>query len=219
MRFPPLTVIACVVAAVSAQANSGSNPNPFKVPEGFMLTAGQPSTIQWTPTTQGPVTLTLRDGAASNLDKGTVIISSDSDPNQVNYTPQFVVESSNTVASMTDSSVDASSMMSASASSIVSASVSSMASATASMMSATFTMSGQSTMASVSARSATTGTTSSDSSSSISRSSTGAATTGAPTTDAQAQASSAPTSGASVRNLLNMQGGMAAMLFGVVAVF
>ena len=38
-----------------------------------MVTAGKPATIQWTPTTQGPVSLTLRSGAKSNLDKGTVI--------------------------------------------------------------------------------------------------------------------------------------------------
>ena len=38
-----------------------------------MLTAGKPSTITWKPTTSGTVTLTLREGANSDLSQGSVI--------------------------------------------------------------------------------------------------------------------------------------------------
>ena len=69
MHFAPLSVVAGLIAIVAAQ----STDNPFKIDSGFMITAGMPTTIQWTPTTQGPVSLTLRSGASSNLNKGTVI--------------------------------------------------------------------------------------------------------------------------------------------------
>lgn len=69
MLFSAFALVAGLAAAVAAQ----STENPFTVDSSFMVTAGQSSTITWTPTTQGPVTLTLRDGAASDLNKGTVI--------------------------------------------------------------------------------------------------------------------------------------------------
>ena len=50
-----------------------ANPNPFNVPEGFSLTAGKPTTLKWTPTTPGTVTLRLREGPSNNLNEGTVI--------------------------------------------------------------------------------------------------------------------------------------------------
>ena len=71
MRFAALSALACLLAAVVAQ--TGTGPNPPTVSSGFMVTAGQPATLTWTPTTSGPVTLTLRSGAASDLNKGTVI--------------------------------------------------------------------------------------------------------------------------------------------------
>ena len=70
MRFIFLA-FAAYSAAVLAQTTTG--PNPFKVPQGFSLTAGKPMNIQWTPTTSGTVTLRLRNGANSDLNSGTVI--------------------------------------------------------------------------------------------------------------------------------------------------
>ena len=73
MHFAPLTIIASLVAAVVAQSNGA---NPFNIPTGgYQLTAGKAQTFTWNPTTSGPVTLTLRSGASSSLDKGTVIAS------------------------------------------------------------------------------------------------------------------------------------------------
>ena len=69
MLFSVFALLAGLAATVAAQ----STENPFTVDSSFMVTAGQASTVTWTPTTQGPVTLTLRDGAASDLNKGTVI--------------------------------------------------------------------------------------------------------------------------------------------------
>ena len=71
MQLATLTSLALFVASAIAQS---SNANPFNIPNGgYMLTAGQPSTITWKPTTSGTVTLTLREGANSDLSKGTVI--------------------------------------------------------------------------------------------------------------------------------------------------
>jgi len=71
MRFALCYSIACLMTAAIAQTSSSASPPT--VSDGYMVTAGKPSTFTWTPTTQGPVTLTLRSGAASDLNKGTVI--------------------------------------------------------------------------------------------------------------------------------------------------
>ena len=65
----------------AAVAQGGTKANPPTVPSDYSVTAGQPSTFTWKPTTQGPVTLTLRSGAASDLNKGTVIACKPSFPN------------------------------------------------------------------------------------------------------------------------------------------
>ncbi|KAL9611797.1 MAG: hypothetical protein Q9167_003565 [Letrouitia subvulpina] len=109
-------------AAVFAQ----DKPNPFTVPSTYMATAGQPSTVTWQPTTPGTVTIRLRSGASSDLENGVVIgshidnngkytftlppstvrnsdytleIVSDTNPDMVNFSAPFVVESKNTVES------------------------------------------------------------------------------------------------------------------------
>lgn len=71
MRLAPFSALACLLTAVVAQTSTG--PNPPTVSSDFMVTAGQPATLTWSPTTSGPVTLTLRSGAASDLNTGTVI--------------------------------------------------------------------------------------------------------------------------------------------------
>ncbi|KAL9100603.1 MAG: hypothetical protein Q9163_004040 [Psora crenata] len=216
MLFGSLTLIASLAAPIAAQTNPGNNPNPFEVPGGFMLRAGQPTTIQWTPTTHGPVTLTLRNGAGSNLNPGTVIasgipnsgsysvtlpadttrnsdytlqISSDSNPSQVNYTPQFLVESQNTVASVTDSSATTA---------------------------ATSTMS---TITRASMRSASTMSAFSLSNSSTSVPSSASASSGSARATAETQAILAPTSFGGASKVSNVHVGMAAMLLGALALF
>lgn len=47
--------------------------NTFQIPPGFSLTAGQPTTLKWSPDTPGTVSLYLRTGASSALDKGQLI--------------------------------------------------------------------------------------------------------------------------------------------------
>ena len=71
MHLTILTNLALLVASAVAQSSSA---NPFNIPNGgYALIAGKASTITWKPTTSGSVTLTLREGANSNLNKGTVI--------------------------------------------------------------------------------------------------------------------------------------------------
>lgn len=73
MQFRILSLFALVATAVVAQQSS-SGDNAFKIPPGgIAFTAGQPATISWTPSTQGTVTLKLREGAESALNPGTVI--------------------------------------------------------------------------------------------------------------------------------------------------
>ena len=68
-----LTIFA-PLATLLAVALAADDPNPFKIPQGgYSFTAGKPTTLNWTPTTGGTVTLTLRQGASNNLDEGTVI--------------------------------------------------------------------------------------------------------------------------------------------------
>ncbi|KAK4560843.1 hypothetical protein LTR86_005423 [Recurvomyces mirabilis] len=101
-------------------------PNAFNNANGTLVaTAGQPLTLNWTPSTSGSISLVLRSGSSNDLAAGTVIASNvpnsgsytwtpdtmltrgsdytveivdDTDPTQVNYTPYFVLDSSNTVA-------------------------------------------------------------------------------------------------------------------------
>ena len=69
MQLSILPLVTLLFSSLLAQAAD----NAFKIPPGFSVTAGQPTTIEWDPTTPGTVTLTLRDGASSDLNPGTVI--------------------------------------------------------------------------------------------------------------------------------------------------
>ena len=69
MRFSFLSIVAVLFATVSAQ----TKPNAFTLPSDFMITAGQPTTVTWTPSTPGTVTIRLRQGASSDLDQGVVV--------------------------------------------------------------------------------------------------------------------------------------------------
>ncbi|KAJ9623515.1 hypothetical protein H2203_005777 [Taxawa tesnikishii (nom. ined.)] len=160
--YPFLTL-----AQVSGNFNNYQN--PFK-----------PLTLNWTPTTSGTITLILRSGASNNLNAGTIIASGidnsgsytwtpsdsitrgsdytveivdDSNPSNTNYTPYFVLESSNTVAYTTsDVSVGApsSSIMVATASNTLSVTPSATAAASSVASSGSSVTSGTATAASVS---------------------------------------------------------------------
>ncbi|PSK42161.1 hypothetical protein B9Z65_4075 [Elsinoe australis] len=122
MKFTTSTIIALFASPLLALAQ---NANPFKIPtEGISAKAGSSVTLNWEPTTSGTVTLLVRQGASSNLNPGTAIASSipnsgsytwsvpsdfvrgsdyaveivsDTNKDQVNYTPPFVIDSTNTV--------------------------------------------------------------------------------------------------------------------------
>lgn len=71
MRFVSLSFVATLIAAVAAQS---TEENAFLIPEeGLDIQAGEPTTIRWNPTTEGPVVLRLRSGAGSDLNQGTEI--------------------------------------------------------------------------------------------------------------------------------------------------
>jgi hypothetical protein len=61
-----------LISAFSLLVSAQSGANPIVPIEGS-INAGQPLTIKWQPNTQGTVSLTLRWGAAQNLEKGTPI--------------------------------------------------------------------------------------------------------------------------------------------------
>ncbi|KAI9367363.1 Ser-Thr-rich glycosyl-phosphatidyl-inositol-anchored membrane family-domain-containing protein [Aspergillus egyptiacus] len=63
-----LSAIATLVAAQE---------NPFNIPpSGYEFTAGEPTTLNWEPTTDGTVTLKLQWGQTFTQDSGTVLVSS-----------------------------------------------------------------------------------------------------------------------------------------------
>ena len=129
MHFRFSTTVALLSAPFLALAD---NPNGFKIPQGGLTcTAGQPCDLKWQPSTQGTVSLVLRSGASNNLEKGVTIAShiandgdftwlpasnlprgsdytieiiDDADPTQTNYTPYFVLDSSNVLPSTTATS-------------------------------------------------------------------------------------------------------------------
>ncbi|KAI9769682.1 MAG: hypothetical protein M1840_003919 [Geoglossum simile] len=124
MRFSLSSVFVVALAALaSAQSNSA---NSFNIPpSGLSFVAGTPAQISWTPTSSGTVTILLLQGDSRSLVGGTPIaknipnsgsvswtppsdlvkggdyaleIIDDTNTNNVNYTPQFSIDSTNTVA-------------------------------------------------------------------------------------------------------------------------
>lgn len=73
MRFSYLLPALSALAAFVAAQTGG--PNAFMVPASgnYQLTAGQPTTFQWTNPSGSTVTLKLRDGPTGHLNSGTVI--------------------------------------------------------------------------------------------------------------------------------------------------
>ena len=55
------------ISALAALAAAQSSPNPISAPTGGTIQAGAATTITWTPTTPGTVTLVLRSGSSNDL--------------------------------------------------------------------------------------------------------------------------------------------------------
>ena len=68
-----LTSFSVAIGLLTAAGHAADN--PINVPkDGFpVFTAGKPATFTWKPTTDGTVTLRLREGASSDLNGGTLI--------------------------------------------------------------------------------------------------------------------------------------------------
>lgn len=112
------SVLYLALSALAAVAVA-DKPNPFNIPnQGYTFTVGEPTTLSWSPNTEGTVTLKLLTGAVTNPKDGTTIASSipnsgsyqwtppsdiaaepdytieiinDSDPSQYNFLPRFVI--------------------------------------------------------------------------------------------------------------------------------
>ncbi|KAL9585664.1 MAG: hypothetical protein Q9212_001401 [Teloschistes hypoglaucus] len=168
-----------LAASLFALAVAQDKPNPFTIPPSFMVNAGQPTSVTWTPTTGGTVTIYLRSGASNNLDKGIAVASnvqnngktnidvpadtvrnsdyalsivSDQNPGEINYSAPFVVESKNTVESQSSQASSASMTSSSAASTSAAASTNSAAMTTKTSSMSTSGASTKSTMSTMSAK-------------------------------------------------------------------
>jgi len=136
MRFSLAVAASALLAIVSSQATQHNNAFSVPVSGTYLLHAGQPTTFTWTALAGSTVTLKLRDGDRSDLSEGVVLTSNlpnkgsytynvpsniveganyaieiinNDDPTDVNYTPQFVIESPNkTVPTASSGSASAS---------------------------------------------------------------------------------------------------------------
>ncbi|CAD0114955.1 unnamed protein product [Aureobasidium uvarum] len=219
MRFSTQTLIALLASPLLALAAD----NNFINSDYTGITAGKTFDVKWNPTTSGTVSIILRSGASNNLTPGVYVaqglsnsgtyswsvpsditrgsdyaleIVDDQDTSKVNYTPQFVIDSTNTVASSTSyisqsasASSAASSGISSANSSASKASSSASASASSSASSASKSASSASGSASSSASSAASSASKSASSSASKASSSSSA---APTSTSGAMASAIP---------------------------
>ncbi|KAI4723248.1 hypothetical protein E4T48_00543 [Aureobasidium sp. EXF-10727] len=219
MRFSTQTLVALLASPLLALAAD----NGFTISDYTGITAGKTFDLKWTPTTGGTVSIILRSGANNNLTPGVYVaqgisnsgtyswsvpsditrgsdyaleIVDDQDTSKVNYTPQFVIDSTNTVASSTSyisqsasASSAASSGISSANSSASKASSSASASASSASSSASKSESSASGSASSAASSASKSMTSAASSASSRASS---ASSAAPTSTGGAVASAIP---------------------------
>ncbi|CAC9895386.1 unnamed protein product [Aureobasidium pullulans] len=195
MRFSTQTLAALLASPLLAFA---ANANPF-TNMNLAATAGKTVDLTWTPTTSGTVSLSSALGLTnsgtytwsvpSDITRGTdyaLEIVDDTDPDNVNYTGQFVIESTNTVASST-SYIGQSASSSASS---VASSISSSASASRSSASGSMSSSASSASGSMSSSASSASGSASSSASSASRSMTSSASSRA----ASSSSSAAPTS-------------------------
>lgn len=124
LRFLPV-----LLAPIALAQDFNKYQNPFTIPRsGFSFKAGEASDINWSPTTNGTVSIILRSGPSSNFDHGEIVAShvsntgtyswtpsksitlglnyvleivNDDNLEQTNYSPYFVINSPNTAVSST----------------------------------------------------------------------------------------------------------------------
>lgn len=129
MRLLCLLPVLLAHIALAQTESFNKYQNPFTIPRsGFSFTAGEASDINWSPTTNGTVSIILRSGPNSNFDHGEIVAShisntgtytwtpstsitlglnyvleivNDDNLDQTNYSPYFVIDSHNTVVSST----------------------------------------------------------------------------------------------------------------------
>lgn len=129
MRLLRLLPVLLAPIALAQTENFNKYQNPFTIPRsGFSFKAGEASDIEWSPTTNGTVSIILRSGPSSNFGHGEIIAShisntgtytwtpstsitlglnyvleivNDDNLEQTNYSPYFVINSPNTVVSST----------------------------------------------------------------------------------------------------------------------
>lgn len=129
MRLLRLLPVLLAPIALAQTDDFNKYQNPFTIPRsGFSFKAGEASDINWSPTTNGTVSIILRSGPSSNFDHGEIIAShisntgaytwtpstsitlglnyvleivNDDNVDQTNYSPYFVINSPNTVVSST----------------------------------------------------------------------------------------------------------------------
>ncbi|KAE8150993.1 Ser-Thr-rich glycosyl-phosphatidyl-inositol-anchored membrane family-domain-containing protein [Aspergillus avenaceus] len=227
------SVFYLALSAIATLAAAASSANPFKIPsEGYSFESGQSTTLNWTPTSSGTITLKLQWGSVMTSNTGTTIakniansgsytwsvpsnlaaqpdytveIIDDDDTSQSNYLPRF------TVAGATDVATTASSTSTASTSS------STGSSSTESMTESKTTTTGSSTQTPTTL-STVTGTTSGSSSTASSTgaastsgagSTTGTSTGGSSTSTAKASSTNSASASASTTTIANVNAGMA----------
>ncbi|KAJ6019350.1 hypothetical protein N7522_001417 [Penicillium canescens] len=211
------------VAALAAIASASSTDNSFDIPtNGYTFKVGEPTTLTWTPSTSGTITLRLQWGAVTTANSGSVIASniandgsytwdvpsnlaaqpdytieiiSDDNDNDYNFLPRFTVEGS-TVSVSTSTASRTSSTSSESTSSATPTTT-----MTTSESSSSASTSSQTTMATSSSAASTSASTTDSSSSS--------------TASSSASQSAVPTTNAGVAN--RVSGGLLAAVAGAMA--
>ncbi|KAJ5987667.1 hypothetical protein N7522_011915 [Penicillium canescens] len=211
------------VAALAAIATASSTDNSFDIPtNGYTFKVGEPTTLTWTPSTSGTITLRLQWGAVTTANSGSVIASniandgsytwdvpsnlaaqpdytieiiSDDNDNDYNFLPRFTVEGS-TVSVSTSTASRTSSTSSESTSSATPTTT-----MTTSESSSSASTSSQTTMATSSSAASTSASTTDSSSSS--------------TASSSASQSAVPTTNAGVAN--RVSGGLLAAVAGAMA--
>ncbi|KAL1965988.1 hypothetical protein VTN77DRAFT_4928 [Rasamsonia byssochlamydoides] len=230
MRVVFLTLSA--LAALAAAAD-----NPFLIPNGgYTFTVGKPTTLEWTPTTSGTVSLQLQWGAVTTPDQGITIASNipnsgsftwtppsnlvsepdftiriidDADPSDANFLPRFTVAGAAATASVTGASSTATS-----AAASTTAASSSAASTT---LITTTSPSSTASSSAVSSTPASSSTLSSSASSSTTTTTSTTTTSSAPTSTSASTTTSVPKLNGSPAMSLNVPGVLMGLVLGAMA--
>ena len=200
------------VAALAAIASASSKDNAFNIPtNGYTFKVGDCTTLTWTPSTSGTVTLRLQWGAVTTGNSGSVIASniandgsytwdvpsnlaaqpdytieiiSDDNDNDYNFLPRFTVEGSTVSVSTSTASMTSSTSSESTSSATPTTTMTTSDSSSSASTSSQTTMATSSSAASTSA--STTDSSSSSTASSTSAASSSASQSAVPTTNAGA---------------------------------